>query len=73
METQKKETDLMTTQEIAKKMRLKYSTVNKYCSQEPERLPPFFKINGKRLWNPFEVDEWMKARMHLCNRAKEMQ
>lgn len=53
----------LTTKELAAKLRLAPSTVNKYCSSEPDRLPPFHKLNGKRLWIPAEVDSWISSRL----------
>ena len=59
--------DFLTSREVARKLRLQYSTLNKYCYSSPERLPPFFKLNGKRLWNPEEVDKWIEIKKETSN------
>ena len=53
----------LTSKELAEKLRLAYSTVNKYCSNSPDRLPPFHKLNGKRLWSSSEVDSWISSKL----------
>lgn len=53
----------LTTREISERLRLAPSTVNKYCSCEPDRLPPFHKLNGKRLWLSSDVESWILSRI----------
>ena len=62
--------ELLTSKEIADKLRLSYSTVNKYCSSSPEKLPPFHKLNGKRLWIPSEVENWILSRMKVSEEVR---
>jgi predicted DNA-binding transcriptional regulator AlpA len=54
--------DLLDVESLAALLGLKPSTVARYTTAEPHRLPPRIKWSTKRLWRRSVVEQWMAER-----------
>lgn len=56
---------LLTAKQLAKILGFSYSTINRYSSQHPEKLPPSIEVLGQKRWELEDVESWLQARKEV--------
>lgn len=50
---------LLTARQLAEILGFSYSTINRYSSQHPEKLPPSIEVFGQKRWELSDVEKWL--------------